>query len=102
MNIGKSDRIGQKGENMNSDKNNIPLVRLGDIRKTLKTKFKVIPGSEIKFRIKIKDDFHSYRMMDHTAKVIRLYPYVVQLQLDNGTYISPGYAKLWLMLHGAA
>lgn len=87
---------------MNSDKSNIPLVRLGDIRKTLKTKFKVIPGSEIEFRTKVKDDFRSYRMVDHAAKVIRLYPYVVQLQLDNGTYISPGYAKLWLMLHGAA
>lgn len=87
---------------MNSDKSNIPLARLGDIRKTLKTKFKVIPGNEIEFRTKIKDDFHYYRTVERTAKVIRLYPYVVQLQLDNGTYISPGYAKLWLMLHGAA
>ena len=63
---------------MNSDKSNIPLVRLGDIRKTLKTKFKVIPGNEIKFRTKVKDDFRSYKIVDYTAKVIRLYPYVVQ------------------------
>lgn len=87
---------------MNSNKSNIPLVKLGDIRKTLKTKFKVIPGNEIEFRTKVKDDFRYYRTVERTAKVIRLYPYVVQLQLDNGTYISPGYAKLWLMLHGAA
>lgn len=87
---------------MNSNKSNIPLVRLGDIRKALKIKFKVIPGNEIEFRTKVKDDFRYYRTVERTAKVIRLYPYVVQLQLDNGAYISPGYAKLWLMLHGAA
>lgn len=58
---------------MNSDKSNIPLVRLGDIRKTLKTKFKVIPGNEIKFRTKVKDDFRSCKIVDYTAKVIRLY-----------------------------
>lgn len=32
---------------------------------------------------------------------IKLYPYVVQLQLENGQYTSPGYTKLYLMFHGA-
>ena len=27
--------------------------------------------------------------------------HVVQLQLENGQYTSPGYTKLYLMLHGA-
>nr|DAK88085.1 MAG TPA: hypothetical protein [Caudoviricetes sp.] len=26
---------------------------------------------------------------------------MVQLQLENGQYTSPGYTKLYLMLHGA-
>lgn len=97
----KDNRIGQEGEKMNYDKSNIPLVRMGDIRKTLKRTFKVRPGRKIKLKARVRDDGNSTRIIYHTATVIKLYPYVVQLQLENGQYTSPGYAKLYLMLHGA-
>lgn len=82
-------------------KSDIPLMRMGDIRKTLKRTFKVHPGRKIKLRTRVRDDGNSTRIIYHTATVIKLYPYVVQLQLENGQYTSPGYAKLYLMLHGA-
>ena len=86
---------------MNYDKSNIPLMRMGDIRKTLKRTFKVRPGRKIKLKARVRDDGNSTRIIYHTATVIKLYPYVVQLQLENGQYTSPGYTKLYLMLHGA-
>lgn len=86
---------------MNFSKSNIPLMRLGDIRRTLKKKFKVVPGRTIKFKTKVRDDGNYYKTVYHTAKVVKLYPYVVQLQLENGQYTSPCYPKLYLMLHGA-
>lgn len=89
---------------MNYDKSNIPLMRMGDIRKTLKRTFKVRTGRKIKLkarvRARVRDDGNSTRIIYHTATVIKLYPYVVQLQLENGQYTSPGYTKLYLMLHG--
>ncbi len=51
--------------------------------------------------LRTKDDGNSTRIIYHTATIIKLYPYVVQLQLENGQYTSPGYTKLYLMLHGA-
>lgn len=86
---------------MNFSKSNIPLMRLGDIRRTLKKKFKVIPGHKIQFQTKVRDDGNFYKVEQHTATVIKLYSYVVQLQLENGQYICPGYSKLYLILHGA-
>lgn len=86
---------------MNYDKSNIPLMRMGDIRKTLKRTFKVRPGRKIKLKARVRDDGNSTRIIYHTATVIKLYPYVVQLQLENGQYTSPGYTKLYLMFHGA-
>ena len=86
---------------MNYDKSNIPLMRMGDIRKPLKRTFKVRPGRKIKLKARVRDDGNSTRIIYHTATVIKLYPYVVQLQLENGQYTSPGYTKLYLMLHGA-
>lgn len=86
---------------MNYDKSNIPLMRMGDIRKTLERTFKVRPGGKIKLKAWVRDDGNSTRIIYHTATVIKLYPYVVQLQLENGQYTSPGYTKLYLMLHGA-
>lgn len=86
---------------MNFSKSNIPLMRLGDIRRTLKKRFNVIPGHKIKLETKVRDDGNCYKIEHHTATVIKLYHYVVQLQLENGLYMSPGYTKLYLMLHGA-
>lgn len=86
---------------MNFSKSNIPLMRLGDIRRALKKKFEVKPGHTIEFETKVRDDGNFCKVEKHTATVIKLYPYVVQLQLENGQYMSPGYAKLYLMLHGA-
>ena len=86
---------------MNYSKSNIPLMRPGDIRRTLKKKFKVIPGHKIQLQTKVRDDGNFYKTEHHTATVIKLYPCVVQLQLENGQYIYPGYSKLYLMLHGA-
>lgn len=91
----------RKEEQMNFSKSNIPLMRLGDIRRTLKKKFGVIPGERITIKTRVYTDNGDWKTKKCTATVIRLYPYVVQLQLDNGIYTSPGYAKLWLMLHGA-
>ncbi len=49
-----------------------------------------------------KTPFPWVRMVFTEKDWILHYPgYVVQLQLDSGIYTSPGYAKLWLMLHGA-
>lgn len=70
----KSDRIGQEGEKMNYDKSNIPLMRMGDIRKTLKRTFKVRPGRKIKLKARVRDDGNSTRIIYHTATVIKLYP----------------------------
>lgn len=86
---------------MNFRKSNIPPMRLEDIRRTLKKKFNVIPGCKIKLETKVRNDGNCYKIERHTATVIKLYPYVVQLQLENGIYMSLGYAKLYLMLHGA-
>lgn len=91
----------RKEKKMNYDKSNIPLMRMGDIRKTLKRTFKVRPGRKIKLKARVRDDGNSTRIIYHTATVIKLYPYVVQLQLENGQYTSPGYTKLYLMFHGA-
>lgn len=85
---------------MNYDKSNIPLMRMGDIRKTLKRTFKVRTGRKIKLKARVRDDGNSTRIIYHTATVIKLYPCVAQLQLENGQYTSPGYTKLYLMLHG--
>lgn len=85
---------------MNYDKSNIPLMRMGDIRKTLKRTFKVRTGRKIKLKARVRDDGNSTRIIYHTATVIKLYPYAVQLQLENGQYTSTGYTKLYLMLHG--
>lgn len=85
---------------MNYAKSNIPLMRPGDIRKTLKRTFKIKPGRQIKLTKRVRDGNVSY-IETHTATVIKLYPNVVQLQLENGQYTSPGYAGLYLMLHGA-
>ena len=68
---------------MNYDKSNIPLMRMGDIRKTLKRTFKVRPGRKIKLKAWVRDDGNSTRIIYHTATVIKLYPYVVQLQLEK-------------------
>lgn len=70
-------------------------------KKPLKRTFKVRPGRKIKLKARVRDDGNSTRIIYHTATVIKLYPYVVQLQLENGQYTSPGYTKLYLMLHGA-
>lgn len=86
---------------MNFSKSNIPLMRLGDIRRTLKKRFNVIPGHKTKLEVRTRDDGNCYKIEHCTATVIKLYPYVIQLQLENGICISPGYAKLYLMLHGA-
>lgn len=86
---------------MNFRKSNIPPMRLEDIRRTLKKKFNVIPGCKIKLETKVRNDGNCYKIERHTATVIKLYPCVVQLQLENGIYMSPEYAKLYLMLHGA-
>lgn len=46
---------------MNYDKSNIPLMRMGDIRKTLKRTFKVRPGRKIKLKARVRDDGNSTR-----------------------------------------
>ena len=75
-------------------------MRPGDVRRTLKRTFKIKPGRRIKLKKRIRDGNTSY-IETHTATVIKLYPHVVQLQLENGQYMSPGYSALYLMLHGA-
>ena len=59
---------------MNYDKSNIPLMRMGDIRKTLKRTFKVRTGRKIKLKARVRDDGNSTRIIYHTATVIKLYP----------------------------
>lgn len=74
--------------------------KLGDIRKILKKKFNVIPGEKIKIYYRIRDDENKNVLDSTSATVVKLYPYVVQLRLPNGQYISPSYSRLYLMLHG--
>jgi hypothetical protein len=57
---------------MNYDKSNIPLMRMGDIRKTLKRTFKVRPGRKIKLKARVRDDGNSTRIIYHTATVIKI------------------------------
>lgn len=86
---------------MNYAKSNIPLMRMGDVRRTLKRTFKVKPGRQIELKRKIREEGRATRVETYTATVVKLYHYVVQLQLANGQYTTPGYTKLYLMLHGA-
>lgn len=86
---------------MNYSKSNILLMRPGDIRRTLKRTFKIKPGRQIELKKRIRDDDGCTKIEHHTATVIKLYPYIVQLQLETGQYMPPGYSTLYLMLHGA-
>ena len=86
---------------MNYAKSNIPLMRMGDVRRTLKRTFKVRPGQQIELERRMREEGRTTRVETYTATVVKLYPYVVQLQLANGQYTTPGYTKLYLMLHGA-
>ena len=64
---------------MNYDKSNIPLMRMGDIRKTLKRTFKVRTGKKIKLKARVRDDGNSTRIIYHTATVIKLYKSLLDL-----------------------
>lgn len=91
----------RKENQMNYAKSNIPLMRLGDVRRTLKRTFKIKPGRVVKLKSRTRDDDGRCKAGYYKVKVAKLYPYVVQLELGNGQYMSPSYSKLYLMLHGA-
>lgn len=51
---------------MNFSKSNIPLMRLGDIRRTLKKRFNVIPGHKIKLEVRTRDDENCYKIEQYS------------------------------------
>lgn len=58
---------------MNYTKSNIPLMRMGDVRRTLKRTFKVKPGRQIELKRKIREEGRATRIETYTATVIKLY-----------------------------
>lgn len=46
---------------MNYAKSNIPLMRMGDVRRTLKRTFKVKPGRQIELKRRIREEGRATR-----------------------------------------